>query len=569
MLASDDVNDDDVPGYSPDGGAGLNFDFPYDSAVGVQGNLNSVITNLFYMNNMMHDIYAYYGFDEASGNFQETNYSGLGAGTDFVFADAQDGSGTNNANFGTPPEGSNPRMQMFLWSSSQPVGLVTVNSPASIAMSYGALEAGFGPSVPSTPLTENVVLLIDNDGDLNDGCGTIQNAAEMIGKIVLIRRGTCPFVQKIQAAQDAGAIAVIMMNNAGAPIQMGGSSTTITIPSVMISSTDGTTFTTTISNGDTINATLQNPGDITAYDSDLDNLIISHEYGHGISNRLTGGANNSNCLFNAEQMGEGWSDWLGLMITMKPTDLGADRRGVGTYVTGAPNNGTGIRPAPYSTSFSVNNFTYANTNSGVSQPHGIGFVWASMLWDMNWDLINEYGFDPNVKTGTGGNNIAMALVIEGMKLQPCAPGFVDGRDAILAADSLLYNGANHCLIWKAFARRGLGFSAEQGSSDDRADQVQAFDLPVECQANASVNESNIENVRIYPNPTKDVITIDMNGVKNIASIHITDLAGKTIFKTDSITTSTLKVDLSNYKSGVYLVQLTDKSGAKTVEIIKH
>ncbi len=64
------------------------------------------ITNLFYMNNMMHDIWYQYGFDEASGNFQENNYSNGGLVGDSVFADAQDGGGLNNANFGTPPDGS-------------------------------------------------------------------------------------------------------------------------------------------------------------------------------------------------------------------------------------------------------------------------------------------------------------------------------------------------------------------------------------------------------------------------------------------------------------------------------
>ena len=74
----------------------------------------------------------------------------------------------------------------------------------------------------------------------------------------------------------------------------------------------------------------------------------------------------------------------------------------------------------------------------------------------------------------------MQLVIDGMKLQPCSPGFVDVRDAILLADEINNGGANKCIIWKAFAKRGLGFSARQGSSDDISDGVEAFDLPLEC-----------------------------------------------------------------------------------------
>ncbi len=73
--------------------------------------------------------------------------------------------------------------------------------------------------------------------------------------------------------------------------------------------------------------------------------------------------------------------------------------------------------------------------------------------------------------------MALQLVIEGEKLQPCSPGFLDARDAILAADSILYNSRHKCAIWNAFARRGMGWSAVQGSSDNTSDGTAAFDAP--------------------------------------------------------------------------------------------
>ncbi len=85
-----------------------------------------------------------------------------------------------------------------------------------------------------------------------------------------------------------------------------------------------------------------------------------------------------------------------------------------------------------------------------------------MLWEMNWALIDKYGLDPDIYNGTGGNNIALQLVIDGLKLQPCNPGFVDARNAILQADQVNNAGANQCLIWTAFAKRGLGYSATPG-----------------------------------------------------------------------------------------------------------
>ncbi|MBK8499954.1 MAG: M36 family metallopeptidase [Flavobacteriales bacterium] len=333
--AQDDTDNNNTGGTRPSGGANLDFDFTLDLSGAPSTYLNVATTNLFYWNNLMHDVWYQYGFNDPAGNFQENNYGRGGAGNDWVNADAQDGSGTNNANFGTPPDGSSPRMQMYRW--------------------------------------------------------------------------------------------------------------TYTTPN---------------------------------RDSDLDNGVIAHEYGHGISNRLVGGPANTSCLGNAEQMGEGWSDYFGLMMTIEPGDLGTDGRGIGTYVIGQPVTGVGIRPARYSTSFATNNYTYANTNSGVSQPHGIGFVWCTMLWEMTWELIAVHGLDPDIYNGDGGNNIAMQLVIDGLKLTPCNPGFVDARDAILQADMINNGGANQQYIWAAFARRGLGVSANQGSSSSRSDQVEAFDTPL-------------------------------------------------------------------------------------------
>jgi len=478
VHAMEDQNDNNGIGYSPDGGASLNFDFPADLNQTSNTYLDAAITNLFYMNNMMHDIWYHYGFDEPSGNFQNNNYGNGGLGSDYVNADAQDGGGTNNANFATPNDGQNPRMQMYLWSPSGSSDLMTVNSPSSIAGSYGGVEAGFGPGLPSSPLTADLALPIDNDPDVYDACTDPVTPGIMNGKIAIIMRGTCPFVDKVQRAQDDGAVAAIIVNNVGtAPFAMGGTSATINIPSIMISNADGLALIAEIESGATINATLQNAG-VFALDGDFDNGIIAHEYGHGISNRLTGGGSNSSCLGNEDQMGEGWSDWFAMVMTIEPGDQATDVRGMGTYASGEPITGNGIRPAPYSTDPSVNNYTYSATNNGsISQPHGIGFVWATMLWDMTWDLIDEYGWDPDLHEGTGGNNIAMNLVTTALKLQPCSPGFVDGRDAILEADELLYNGVNQCLIWNAFADRGLGFSADQGDTDDRFDQTQAFDLP--------------------------------------------------------------------------------------------
>jgi PKD repeat protein len=497
VYAYEDAADNNTPGFSPDGTASLDFNFSYGATAGAAANQSSAITNLFYMNNIMHDVWYQYGFDEISGNFQFNNYGNGGVDDDYVLAEAQDGGGTNNANFATPEDGFNPRMQMYLWTGggSTQGSYLDVNSPTVIAGPYNATEATFGPGLPASPITADIAQVIDNTAPVNDGCETLTNAAALAGKIALIDRGNCSFTIKVESAQNAGALAVIIVNNVGtAPIQMGGTNNNINIPSIMISQADGNNIKAQLSSG-TVNATISDGGVVSNdKDGDFDNGIIAHEYGHGISTRLCGGANNSSCLQNAEQMGEGWSDWFGLMLTMEPGDLGSDVRGIGTYASGQPTTGTGIRPAPYCTDFAVNNYTYgASNNTGqISEPHGVGFIFATALWDLNWALINQYGGTPNpdVYRGNGGNNIAMQLVIEALKLQPCSPGMVDGRDAILQADQLLYNGIHECLIWDAFANRGFGFSATQGSSSSRTDQTEAFDLPPSCLTATTVPVAN-------------------------------------------------------------------------------
>ncbi len=519
--------------YSPDGGAELNFDFQPDFSLSASENMDASITNLFYINNMMHDIWYRYGFDEASGNFQENNYGNGGFGGDSVNADGQDGSGFNNASFGTPPDGSNPQMTMFLWSGPAGEPLTILNGP--LTGEYTGQPAGFGESLPDdTPLTGVLALLYDQ-GDLgeespdpHDACQTIINPTDLAGNIVVIRRGTCEFGTKILAAENAGAIAVIMVNNvAGGPITMGAGvdGGSVTIPSIMISQADGEALIAQLQAGETIDASLINASNYT--DSDYDNEIIAHEYGHGISNRLMGGAQAAGCMQNDEQQGEGFSDWFGLMITLGENDSPTLPRGVATYSAGQSPTGVGIRNAPYSPDFAINGYTYADTNNtaAVSQPHGVGFVFATMLWDLTWLFIDEYGFDPDLTNGNGGNNMIMQLVIDGLKLAPCSSGFVDMRDAILLADELVYNGANECLIWGAFAARGLGWQADQGNASSRTDQVEDFSMPPSCmqsnnQIDAGVLSIDSPESGVLSNNENISITVRNYGVLGVSNVDV-------------------------------------------------
>jgi cysteine-rich repeat protein len=178
-------------------------------------------------------------------------------------------------------------------------------------------------------------------------------------------------------------------------------------------------------------------------------------------------------------MGEGWSDWLALMVTAKSADTALDPKAVGTYALGQPTTGAGFRNFPYSRDLAVTPLTLSDIAT-LNQPHGIGEVWASALYDLYWNLADHYGFEPDLSAGTGGSGRLMRIVIDAMKLQPCDPNFLEARDAVLLADENANAGANACLIWEAFARRGMGVGATSGSSTSTA-VTEAFVEPLACQ----------------------------------------------------------------------------------------
>ncbi len=335
----EDSDGNDTPpaaGTEPDCGAGLLCDFPINLAGAPSTYRPAAVTNLFYWNNIIHDVLWQYGFNEGSFNFQVNNYGRGGTGNDDVMSLAQ-AAGNCNANFGTPPDGSRPRMRMFTCNGATP----------------------------------------SHDGDF-----------------------------------DAG--------------------------------------------------------------------VITHEYGHGVSNRLVGGGNNVSCLQNTQQPGEGWSDWFGLVLTALPGDTGPMPRGVGTYLLGQPTTGPGVRTQRYSTDQTVNTWTFSSI-AGMAVPHGVGSVWAQAIWEVYWALVDEHGFDPDLynAAGNAGNQRALAYIVQGLKNTACSPSFLDTRNGIIQAATTLHGGQDACRIWTAFAAFGLGSNATTPGSNTQTG-VNGFEIPASC-----------------------------------------------------------------------------------------
>ncbi|KAH9270388.1 hypothetical protein BASA83_007551 [Batrachochytrium salamandrivorans] len=207
------------------------------------------------------------------------------------------------------------------------------------------------------------------------------------------------------------------------------------------------------------------PGVLTIYistatepsrDPALDNTAVIHELTHGLTARLTGGAQTKICMTDTESEGlsEGYSDIVAIIFTAGLKDTRNTRRTVGGYAKGDVG---GVRRYPYTTDMKFNPLTYQNV-VGEEDPHRLGTIWATMLLEVYWNFVDAYGFSANLHDATQkeGNIIFLQLLVGTLMIQPCDPTFISARDAMLATDYAYYNGVHEHLIRQGFAKRGLG-----------------------------------------------------------------------------------------------------------------
>ena len=134
------------------------------------------------------------------------------------------------------------------------------NAPAGLPATMPVGLAAFGAIIDAVGVTGDVVLADDGTALPTEACSPLINGAQIAGNIALIDRGTCTFVSKALNAQDAGAIAVIIVDNSGAstPPSLGGTDPSVVIPVVSVTTADGDLLKAELGNGLNVTIGLDN-----------------------------------------------------------------------------------------------------------------------------------------------------------------------------------------------------------------------------------------------------------------------------------------------------------------------
>jgi uncharacterized protein (TIGR03382 family) len=537
------------PDYTAETSGTRAFQYDWSESAGANTSVaqnKAAITQLFFMTNWLHDWYYDHGFDEAAGNAQDDNYGRGPAGGDLdaLFAEVVDFTGVDNANMWTPADGAPPRMQMYVFDSTNDVSTLTttpgITFPAgSVAgMSLGLQNYDVtGPVVRASPV---------------QACSALTNAASVAGKIALIDRGVCTFDTKVGVALAAGATGVIIWNATNGAFGPGfGGAAVNTLPATFVDFTRGQNLVTAVAAGP-LTAHMTR---VTAQlDGALDEGVVAHEWGHYIQHRLiAGGAQDST---QGAGMGEGWSDFHGLLFMVREEDQSAPGNdqwqgayGVGNYVSLTFNQNErwfGIRRVTYSADPAKNHVTFRYIHDVVlpgdvsfpwlggatddpTEVHNQGEIWASMLFDCYVSLLQNYPF-------ADAQQRMKDYIVASYKVTPPFPTFVEARDALLQV-AAASSPEDYDRFGKAFAKRGLGVGAvaPDRGDDTNSGLVESFDW---------LNNFRIETVAVTDGPTNcDGDGILDSGevglvavtVRNVGKETLTGMTGTATSSTTGIT----------------------------------
>ncbi|HMI87222.1 MAG TPA: M36 family metallopeptidase [Polyangiaceae bacterium] len=578
----------------PDGGGGdyraeitapNTFDRTYDltkSPSETPEQIKAAITQLFYVNNWLHDYWYDSGFDEVSKNAQLSNFGRGGTQGDPLRAEAQDSADigqSNNANMSPMSEGTSPRMQMYVWTGIANRKLDVTG--ATFADPLGA--ASFGPQTfdlsGQAVLSDDasaVIVTAGSTGSINDSC---QKPLNVMGKIAVADRGGCPFTLKVDMAQQGGATGMILINNVTGNLAPSppGPFETATIPLISISKEDGDKLKLILAGMPM--ARLRRDVE-TMRDGTIDNTVVAHEWGHFWHHRLVQ-CGSASC----GGMSEGWGDFQALMMVIRDGDRFDNGKtyALAQYAAqGIAKDGSyfGIRRAPYSKDLLKNPFTFkhvsqkemlptngaplAPTGADLSEAHNVGEIWAQTLFEAYTNLIETLrAATPPVPFEEIKRRMADYLVA-GMKATPSEPTFVEQRDAILSTIYATKRMDDFTAIAKGFAARGLGVAAvaPPTSSVNLNEAVENMDFKgalgfVAAKIDDSVTSCDRDGILDGGETGKLTVTIKNTGW---AKLTKTQIKGGSTNPDVTFTSPTDMVTIEPFETKEVVINITAKAG---------
>jgi hypothetical protein len=295
-------------------------------------------------------------------------------------------------------------------------------------------------------------------------------------------------------------------------------------------------------------------------DAALDQEIAIHELTHGLTNRLVGGPTMIMSGTQPWAMGEGWSDFYAFALLAESTDDLDGPWGMGGYSTFEwvpnplgwdDNYYFGIRRYPHSRDMNKSPLTFADIDpaqfavdptipaspwlvgSAANQVHNAGEIWCAALMECRANFIEFYGF-------AVGNELMLQLTTDGLTLIPTnTPTYIQARDAIFLADMNATGGANRCLLWKGFSKRGMGPAASAPAFHTTSGVVESFYNPLQTP-------SGVVTTPTCPGACDGAI--DLTVVGGLAPYSFTWSNGA------------ISEDLSGLCAGTYTVIITDAVG---------
>lgn len=425
-------------------------------------------THLFFTVNWLHDWFLAAGFDEAAGNGQADNLGHGGMGGDALQVSAFSYARPDNASMSTFADGEASRMQMGNFSAP------TVRFLELSAIDAGRVNIALSSPAPLTTfdLTAPVVVMQSDAGP--NGCDELFDPSSLTGKLAVAFDRGCPTRSSFDRAQDAGAAALLVVPTRSFYPSLSLPDASIDLLVAGLPSSQ-TAFVAALDAGVSFTARLYSQPQ-PSRPSALDTQIVAHEFGHFVSNRLI--SNTAGLQLQiSRSMGEGWSDFMALLLTVRANDAQRPGNpnwrgafGVGAFAIGgvdtlgAPleHHWSAIRRAPYSVDTEKNGFTFRHIRDGAPLPpgadangapnsevHGAGEVWCTMLWEGFVGLLRASTDFERTRT------TMLETLVAGFKATPANPDFLEARDALLAT-AFATDPAMFRTLYDGFTRRGAG-----------------------------------------------------------------------------------------------------------------